>query len=90
LGIQLLRIGREAEGRAELERAFDNDRFNLWAKNTLDLLDTMRDYRDTVRGPFIIRMSAKESDVLSTYAAELLEECHRRLSASTGSRRARL
>jgi tetratricopeptide (TPR) repeat protein len=26
-------------------------------------------------------MSAKESDVLSTYAAELLEECHRRLSA---------
>jgi tetratricopeptide (TPR) repeat protein len=80
-GIQLLRIGRIAEGRAELERTFAGDPFNVWAKNTLDLLDSMRDYTDTVRGPFLIKSSPKESGALSGYAADLLEEAHKKLTA---------
>ena len=40
-----------AEGRTELERAFEGDPFNVWAKNTLDLLDSIKEYRDVVRGP---------------------------------------
>lgn len=81
LGIQLLRLGRMVEGRAELERAFAEDPFNVWAKNTLDLLDSMREYREVVRGPFIIKSAPKDSDVISDYAAELLEEAHGKLSA---------
>lgn len=81
LGIQLLRTGREAEGRAELQRTFDGDPFNVWAKNTLDLLDSMREFRDTVRSPFIVRAAAKDSDVVSTYAADLLEDAHKKLTA---------
>lgn len=80
LGIQLLRVGREAEGRAELERAFAGDPFNVWAKNSLDLLDSMREFRDTVRGPFLIRAAAKESDVVSSYAADLLEDAYKKLT----------
>ncbi|HEX8090005.1 MAG TPA: tetratricopeptide repeat protein, partial [Blastocatellia bacterium] len=81
LGIQLLRVGRMAEGRAELERTFAGDPFNIWAKNTLDLLDSMRDYMDTIRGPFLIKSAPKESGALSTYAADLLEEAHKKLTA---------
>ncbi|HVG19759.1 MAG TPA: tetratricopeptide repeat protein [Blastocatellia bacterium] len=81
LGIQLLRVGRMAEGRAELERTFAGDPFNIWAKNTLDLLDSMRDYTDTVRGPFLIKSAPKESGALSIYAADLLEEAHKKLTA---------
>jgi cellulose synthase operon protein C len=81
LGIGLLRLGKMDEGRAELELAFKGDPFNLWAKNTLDLLDTMKDYRTTRRGDFIITAAAKESDVLTNYAAALLDEAQRKLSA---------
>ncbi len=81
LGIQLMRIGRTAEGRAELERAFEGDPYNVWAKNTLDLLDTMREYQDTVRGPFLIKSAPSETFTLGPYAAELLDEAHKKLTA---------
>jgi tetratricopeptide (TPR) repeat protein len=81
LGMNLLRLGKMAEGRAELERAFKGDPFNLWAKNTLDLLDSMQGFTDTLKDPFLIKTDAKESAVISAYAAELLEEAHKKLTA---------
>ena len=77
----LLRLGQMEAGRAEVEKAFKGDPFNLWAKNTLDLLDAMKDYRETKRGPFVIKAAAKESDVISGYAAELLDEAATKLTA---------
>ena len=81
LGMALLRLGQMDAGREEVEKAFKGDPFNLWAKNTLDLLDTMADFRETKRGGFIIKTSAQESDVLSPYAAGLLEEAAAKLTA---------
>ena len=81
LGIQLLRVGKVEEGRAELERAFAGDPFNPWAKNTLDLLDSVKDFVDTVRGPFLIKSSPKESGAMAAYAADLAEEAHKKLTA---------
>jgi tetratricopeptide (TPR) repeat protein len=81
LGIGLLRLGRIAEGRSALEQAFKGDPFNLWAKNSLDLLDTMKDYRELRSGDFIIRTAPEESGILAGYAAELLEEAGRKLAA---------
>ena len=81
LGMALLRQGQMEEGRASVETSFKGDPFNVWAKNTLDLLDTMRDYRETKRGVFRIKTDAKESDVLAPYAAELLEEAAAKLNA---------
>jgi len=77
----LLRLGQMDTGRAAIEKAFKGDPFNVWAKNTLDLLDSMRDFKETKRGPFIIKASAQESDVLSPYAANLLEEAAAKLTA---------
>ena len=85
LGMALLRLGQMEPGREELEKAFKGDPFNVWAKNTLDLLDTMRDYKETKKetkgGAFIIKTSAQESDVLAPYAASLLEEASAKLTA---------
>jgi Flp pilus assembly protein TadD len=39
LGINLQRIGQEKEGTEVLEAAFAGDAFNVWAGNTLNLLD---------------------------------------------------
>jgi tetratricopeptide (TPR) repeat protein len=80
LGIQLLRVGRIADGKAELERAFESDPFNLWAKNTLDLLDTLGEYPETIRGPFLLKISPDENAALSHYAADLLVEAHKKLA----------
>lgn len=81
LGMGLLRLGKIEEGRAAVEKAFEGDPFNVWAKNTLDLLDTMKEYRETRHGDFIIKADAKESDVVTPYAAELLDEAKAKLSA---------
>ncbi|HET6974457.1 MAG TPA: tetratricopeptide repeat protein [Pyrinomonadaceae bacterium] len=81
LGMSLLRLGQMEPGREAIEKAFKGDPFNVWAKNTLDLLDTMREYKETKTGPFIIKASAQESDVLSPYAANLLEEAAAKLTS---------
>ena len=81
LGMALLRMGQMDTGREAVEKAFKGDPFNVWAKNTLDLLDSMRDFKETKHGAFIIKASAQESDVLSPYAAGLLEEAAAKLTA---------
>ncbi|MCA1615151.1 MAG: tetratricopeptide repeat protein [Acidobacteria bacterium] len=81
LGMALLRLGRMEEGRAAVEKAFEGDPFNVWAKNTLDLLDALRDFRETRRGAFRIKAGAHESDVLGPLAADLLEEAAAKLTA---------
>jgi len=81
LGMAMLRLGQMPEGRTEVEIAFKGDPFNVWAKNTLDLLDVMKDYRETRRDPFLVKADPKESDVLSGYAAGLLLEAAAKLTA---------
>src|SRR6266511_952232 len=81
LGMGLLRMGKIEEGRAAVEKSFEGDPFNSWSKNTLDLLDAMKEYRETKHGDFVIKADAKESDVLAPYAAELLDEAKAKLSA---------
>jgi tetratricopeptide (TPR) repeat protein len=81
LGMALLRLGQMETGRAAVEKAFKGDPFNVWAKNTLDLLDSMREFKETKHGAFIIKASAQESDVLSPYAANLLEEAAAKLTS---------
>ena len=81
LGMSLLRLGQMEPGREAVEKAFKGDPFNIWAKNTLDLLDSMRDFKETKSGSFIIKASSQESDVLAPYAASLLQEAAAKLTA---------
>ncbi|MEO7456060.1 MAG: tetratricopeptide repeat protein, partial [Gemmatimonadaceae bacterium] len=74
LGTNQMRAGNFEAGRVTLERAFAIDPFNLWHKNTLDLLDQMKTFRTIDRGRFRIIAPAKEAELLSTYLVPLLEE----------------
>ncbi|MGH7677582.1 MAG: peptidase MA family metallohydrolase, partial [Gemmatimonadaceae bacterium] len=76
LGLNLLRLGQITEGRKSLEIAFTGDPFNVWVKNTLDLLDTYKDYDEITRGPFVFMIEKAESAIISLYLGELADRAH--------------
>lgn len=81
LGNALIRTGQSEAGRAAIETSFKGDPFNVWAKNSLDLMDQMKDYTVATHGPYIIKAAAKESGVVLPYAAALLDEVGAKLAA---------
>jgi tetratricopeptide (TPR) repeat protein len=81
LGMNQLRIGAMDEGRKNLDRAFAGDPYDVWIKNTLDLLDTFKDYRETTSPRFRFVVDGKESELLSTYLRPLAEAAYDSLSA---------
>jgi len=85
LGMNQLRTGAVEEGRGNLERAFAGDPYNPWYKNTLDLLDTFGQYRETRTEHFRIFIHESESDLLGPYAGELAEEAFTALAHRYGA-----
>lgn len=80
VGTNQLREGKMEAGRATIERAFAVDPFNLWHKNTLDLLDQLRTFKTIERGNFKLVAPPKEADLLSVYLLPLLQEAYDTLS----------
>lgn len=80
LGVNLLRLGQEAEGRRYLELAFERDPFDVRTKNMLDLLDSFKDYRTIRSRNFQIKLHEREAEALGGYLTELLEEALARLA----------
>jgi len=76
LGLNLLRLGKIADGRKSLETSFKGDPYNVWIKNTLDLLDTFTNYSETSSDHFRFMIEKTESDVLSVYLKELAEQAY--------------
>jgi predicted Zn-dependent protease len=75
LGVNLIRAGRDAEGQAELSRAFALDPFDPRVKNTLALFEKIipASYV-TVAGPrFTFRYEKADRAVLERYVPALLE-----------------
>jgi tetratricopeptide (TPR) repeat protein len=81
LGQNQLRLGRIDAGKKSLERSFEGDPYNVWVKNTLDLLDTFPQYRTTETASFRLFIEGKESDLLAPYMGALAEEALQKLSA---------
>jgi tetratricopeptide (TPR) repeat protein len=80
LGLNQLRLGEIEEGRRNLERSFAGDPYNVWIKNTLDLLDTFPGYEETKSERFAAFVEGKESDLLAPYVVSLMEEAYESLS----------
>lgn len=74
LGINQLRIGRIEDGTSNLEAAFEGDPYNVWFKNTLDLLDTFSRYETVETEHFRVVLDRRESELLAPYVADLAEE----------------
>jgi tetratricopeptide (TPR) repeat protein len=76
LGSNLMRLGDIPAARASLETAFKGDPYDLWTKNTLDLLDTFGEYEVTNTDKFRFMIERAESGVLSLYLKEILEKAY--------------
>jgi tetratricopeptide (TPR) repeat protein len=74
----LLRIGREDEGIEQLERAFDEDPYDVQVYNMLTLMDSMDRFKVIERGDFKLQVPADEADILAEEAFALLEEAAER------------
>jgi cytochrome c-type biogenesis protein CcmH/NrfG len=81
LGNNELRTGQIEQGRARIERAFAIDPFNVWHKNTLDLLDQLKSFTTIETPRFRIVAPPEESALLTAYLVPLLDEAYDSLSA---------
>lgn len=76
LGENQLRIGDMTGGRANLERAFALDPYNVWHKNMLDLLDDVRGFKTINTARFQLVAPVAEADYLALYLGPLLEAAY--------------
>ncbi len=81
LGINLLRVGEETEGKETLELAYANDSFNLWTVNTLRLLDSFENFTRFETPHFRAKIQTKEVGPLRPYVSDLLEKSLTSLAA---------
>lgn len=86
LGINLLRTGDVVEGRATLDRAFALDPYDVWVKNTLDLLDAQARARTVATPHFDLVIEAQDADALALQAAPLAEAAYDTLTRRYGFR----
>jgi tetratricopeptide (TPR) repeat protein len=73
LGINQLRTAEIAQARTSLETAFRGDPYNVWIKNTLDLLDAQKQYRESRSPRFVFLLEGKEAPLLEPYFAAVAE-----------------
>jgi tetratricopeptide (TPR) repeat protein len=73
LGINLMRLGREEEARAELELCYQNQYRDAATTNTLTLMDSYKNFVTYKTDRTILRVHKKEAELLHPYfEAEML------------------
>jgi len=80
LGTNLLRLGQVDDAKKALDRAFAADPYDLWTKNTLDLLDTYKNYDIIKTEHFHLMVEKTESGVLGVYLGDLAEQAYKTFS----------
>lgn len=84
LGSNLIRLGEEEEGKANLEIGYENDPFNVLTSNMLKVFDTLETYATLESEHFKVHMSENDADILWPYLEPLLEESWDTLTAKYG------
>ena len=84
LGSNLIRLGEEVEGKANLEIGFENDPFNVLTSNMLKVFDTLETYATLESDHFKVLMSQNDADILWPYMEPLLEESWETLTSKYG------
>lgn len=67
LGITLMQLGQEEDGRKELETAYNAGYQNLETVNSLRLMDTYKDYVKSKTPKTVLMLHKKEADLLRLY-----------------------
>ncbi len=81
MGVNQLRLGQIAEARKSLETSFAGDPYDVWTKNTLDLLDNLDRFKSANTTRFRFLAAPGEADLLVLYAGPLAEEAFDSLEA---------
>lgn len=76
LGMNLLRTGDIDAGRRSLETSFAGDPYDVWVKNTLDLLDTFGNYDLVASDHFRFMVEKPEARLMAVYLADLGERAY--------------
>jgi cellulose synthase operon protein C len=84
LGMNQMRLGQITEGRTSLDTSFKGDPYNVWVKNTLDLLDTYKNYDLISSDHFQFMIEKSESPILAVYLKELAEQAYTTFSKKYG------
>ena len=79
-GLNQLRTGEMEEGRRNLEIAFQGDPFNIWIKNTLDLLDVMDEFEVFETELTQILVDPEDGEALAIYMIEVAEASYHALA----------
>lgn len=85
LALNQLRIGAMDDGRENLERAFRGDPYNVWYKNTLDLLDRLDGFETLSSDHFVAAIPPAEADLLGPYALRVAEAAWSELAHRYGA-----
>jgi len=82
-GLNLLRVGREAEGLDALREAWSRDHYNVLVYNTLNLYDDIisKQYVSSEAPPFQLRVHKDERALLARYAVPLLQRAYADMQA---------
>ena len=72
--LDLLRLGREEEGREQLDQVFEENPYSVTAFNLLELMDTLETFEVIERGDFVLKLPKKEEPVMADAALNLLDE----------------
>lgn len=85
-GLNLLRLGKETEGRAALARAWKRDRFNERTRNTLDLYEQRIDpnYTDITSGDLRLRLPKQDAAFVQADLVASIERARKALDARYG------
>lgn len=91
LGMSLARRGQDAEGKKLLEKAFELNKFNLFCRNMLVVLDKLvpregdePQFESLKTEHFTVLVPRDEAAFLLPYYGRLLEEAYARMSARYG------
>ena len=81
IGSNLLRVGKPEAARRYLETGFKGDAFNVFARNTLELMDEFENFVTLESAHFRLMIHKSESDILGGRILAFSEECWDSLSA---------
>jgi tetratricopeptide (TPR) repeat protein len=74
LGINLMRLGQDAEAADQLALAYQNGYRNEATVNSLRLIDSYKNFVTIKDGPTILKLNKKEADVLRPYYDEVMKD----------------
>ncbi len=89
IGINLMRLGEDAEARSHLETAYNNGYWDAGTKNTLRLLDSYGNFEFAKGSRWILKLHRKEAEALRPYFEAEIRRAMSAMDAKYGARLSR-